>query len=115
MLEQKIDDLTAAVKQLNETIWHLIDSMPGKLNADAPVEPAPAKADTPAPTPTPAPAAPAVSRDDVQDLCMTLVRADRSLKNTVRDIIAEFDNAATLKDVKDSDLVTLKAKLEALK
>lgn len=113
MLEQKIDDLTAAVKQLNETIWHLIDSMPSKLNADAAVEPAPAKADTLAPTP--APAAPTVSRDDVQDLCMTLVRADRSLKNTVRDIIAEFDNAATLKDVKDSDLVTLKAKLEALK
>jgi hypothetical protein len=110
MLEQKIDALTAAVNQLNETLWQLIDSLP--------VKPGVAEAIAADPIPAPiatAPAAPTVSRDDVQDLCMTLVRADRSLKNTVRDIIAEFDNAATLKDVKDSDLTLLKSKLEALK
>jgi hypothetical protein len=110
MLEQKIDALTAAVNQLNETLWQLIDSLP--------VKPGVTEAIAADPIPAPiaiTPAAPTVSRDDVQDLCMTLVRADRSLKNTVRDIIAEFDNAATLKDVKDSDLALLKSKLEALK
>ncbi len=113
MLEQKIDALTAAVNQLNETLWQLIDSLPVKSGVAETIAADP----TPAPiATTPAtPAAPTVSRDDVQDLCMTLVRADRSLKNTVRDIIAEFDNAATLKDVKDSDLTLLKSKLEALK
>ena len=57
----------------------------------------------------------AVSRDDLQDLCMTIVRNDRSKKTAVKDAIAAFGNASTLKDVAESDLAALKASLEALK
>lgn len=57
----------------------------------------------------------AVSRDDVQELCVELVRDDRSRKADIKEIIASFNGAATLKDVPEADLADLKAKLEALK
>lgn len=56
-----------------------------------------------------------VSRDDVQELCVELVRDDRSRKADIKEIIASFNGAATLKDVPEADLADLKAKLEALK
>lgn len=56
-----------------------------------------------------------ISREDLQDLCMTIVRNDRSKKAAVKDAIAAFGNASTLKDVAESDLAALKASLEALK
>jgi len=56
-----------------------------------------------------------ISRDDLQDLCMTIVRADRNKKDAIKKTIASFGGAATLKEVPDADLAELKTKLEALK
>lgn len=56
-----------------------------------------------------------VTRDDLQDLCMTIVRADRTKKDAIKKTIASFGGAATLKEVPDADLAQLKTKLEALK
>ena|SRR5690554_6226161 len=57
----------------------------------------------------------APSRDDLQELCMTIVRKDRSKKTTVKDVISSFGGAATLNEVADDKLAELKVKLEALK
>lgn len=57
----------------------------------------------------------APSRDDLQELCMTIVRKDRSKKTTVKDVISSFGGAATLNEVVDDKLAELKVKLEALK
>lgn len=56
-----------------------------------------------------------ISREDLQDLCMTIVRNDRSKKADVKATIASFGGASTLKAVADSDLAALKTSLEALK
>ena len=56
-----------------------------------------------------------ISRDDLQDLCMTIVRADRTKKDAIKKTIASFAGAATLKEVPDADLAELKTKLGALK
>ena len=108
MLEQKIEDLTQAVFLLIAAI------NASSATAPLPVPKAPALSTQVTPAEQP-PAVAKVSREDVQELCMVLVRADRSLKNTVRDTIAEFNGAATLKDVTENDLAALKAKLEALR
>lgn len=58
--------------------------------------------------------APVISRDDLQDLCMVIVRKDRSKKADVKAAIASFGGAKTLKDVAEQDLDALHKKLGAL-
>ena len=58
-------------------------------------------------------AEPTITADDVQTLCMTIVRKDRSKKAKVKELIAEF-GASLVKDVPADKLPDLKAKLEAL-
>ena len=58
---------------------------------------------------------PQPSRDDLQELCMTIVRKDRSKKATVKEVISSFGGAATLNEVAEDKLAELKLKLEALK
>lgn len=90
--------------------------------APKPVEaPAPKPAATPTKEPEPAvesaaksEAAPTVSRDDLQALCMALVRADRSKREAIQSAIAKF-GAQNLVGVKDEDLAALRKELEALK
>ena len=57
--------------------------------------------------------APTITADDVQTLCMTIVRKDRSKKTKVKELIAEF-GASLVKDVPADKLPDLKAKLEAI-
>lgn len=57
---------------------------------------------------------PKVSRDDLQSLCMTIVRADRTKRESIQAAISKF-GATNLVGVKDEDLNTLHAELEALK
>ena len=123
MLEVEIQKLTTEVASLRE----LLASMVVTLASGAPLAPAPAPAVKkqkaaqvvePVAEQEVKPEQVAVkgpSRDEVQELCMNLVREDRSRKADVKEIIASFGGAATLKDVPESDLTELAAKLEALK
>ena len=55
----------------------------------------------------------AITADEVQTLCMTIVRKDRTKKTKVKELIAEF-GASLVKDVPADKLPELKTKLEAL-
>lgn len=143
MLEQKINDLTAAVDHLNETILTLISSLGVKPSAvetvePAPVEPAPVEsvaevtldsvtipvAKTPKPVKAPkeerAPVPPTppqvtLTREEVQDLCLELIRFDRSLRPDLDKCVFSFGGAKKLPDVSQADLPALHAMLLKLK
>jgi hypothetical protein len=115
MLEQKIEQLTASINNLTGVIMALNQILMDKPAVATQPAQHPTEAQTSTQSAQQQVAPDQVSRDDVQELCMTLVRANRALKNAVRDAIAEFDGAATLKDVKESDLAALKIKLETLR
>ena len=118
-LENKIDSL-------NETITRLIGVIEGMsvspAKADAPKEekaekPKTTKAEKPkadAPKAAKVDAADTVSEDDLQDLCMKIVRQDRTLRSAVKDIISTYGNARVIGDVPPADFGFLKADLEAL-
>lgn len=117
MLEQKINDLTDAITALTQQLT-LMGAAPASASA---LEPAPE------------PEAPKVAKgakgtkvlkkepdhelkpEDLQDLCLALMRFDRSLKPDVQKCIAHFNGATKLQDVPLADLPALKAKLEALR
>lgn len=122
MLETEIKALREEIALLREAIAAMGKTFVQKTEAKKPekaekvskVTPAPA-----APTPTPVQesgetAAPTITRDDLQNLCMALVRADRSKREAIQSAIAKF-GAQNLVGVKDTDLAALHADLEALK
>lgn len=110
MLETKLEELKAELSELRAVIVELTTAM---RNAPAPTA-APAEAKPEQIVETVKPETVKINRDDLQDLCMTIVRNDRAKKNAVKDAIAAFGGAATLKDVPESDLAALKVALEAL-
>ena len=116
MLESEIKGLKEEVALLRETIQVLISAM--GHNGQAPAMPAEAgdagdaAEDTAAPVSSGAEPA-TTTADEVQTLCMTIVRKDRSKKTKVKELIAEF-GAPLVKDVPADKLPELKAKLEAL-
>lgn len=55
-----------------------------------------------------------VTHQDLQDMCMVMVREDRSLKASIKTALADF-GATVLTDVPEDKLADLKTKLEALK
>lgn len=57
---------------------------------------------------------PKASRDDLQALCMAIVRADRTKREAIQAAISKF-GATNLVGVKDEDLNALHAELESLK
>lgn len=124
MLEQKIEGLTKAVEnmatvmgRLNDSIVRLSSGLPVDSPRDDadPVENEVEQAD-------PEPVAPrankkeatTVSREDVQDLCMSIVREDRSKQAQIKAAIAAYDGAKTLKGVAEQNLAALKADLEKI-
>src|SRR5690554_2912029 len=116
MLETKLEELKAELSELRAVIVELTSAM---RSAPAPTA-APVEAKTESVVEMmkgelSKPEMAKINRDDLQDLCMTIVRKDRSKKAAVKDAIAAFGNASTLKDVAESDLSALKASLEALK
>lgn len=93
---------------------------PKPVEAPAP-KPVEASVPKPAATPTKEPEtvaksepAPKVSRDDLQALCMAIVRADRNKRDAIQAAIAKYD-AKNLVSVKDEDLAALAKDLEVLK
>lgn len=55
------------------------------------------------------------SRDRLQAKCLELVKADRSNRQRIADLIAKHSNGGRLiKDIADADLATFLAELEAL-
>lgn len=123
MLETEIKALREEIVMLREAITAMAKTIaktpenkkPEKAEKVPEAKPAPAE---PAPAPTPAPALPAapamVTRDDLQNLCMTIVRADRSKREAIQATISKF-GAENLVAIKDTDFPALHAALEALK
>ena len=115
MLETKLEELKAELSELRAVIVELTNAMrSAPAPTAAPVEAKPESVANPIEAAPAKPEAVKINRDDLQDLCMTIVRNDRSKKGAVKDAIAAFGGAATLKDVPESDLAALKAALEAL-
>ena len=130
MLEQEITLLREEIALLREALQTFAQTFAQTLNqtkaeapkAEAPTPEAPTpeapkaetpKAETPkAETPTPeAPKGPGM--DDLQELCMQIVRADRSKKDAVKNTIAKY-GAETLVGVAAADYPALFADLKAL-
>ena len=107
MLETKLEELKAEIVKMTAALTAFTGAISAKTEAkseavpEATVEAAPANAAT-------------ISREDLQEQCMVIVRNDRAKKTAVKDAIHAFGGATTLKDVVDSDLVALKSKLDAL-
>lgn len=56
-----------------------------------------------------------ITLESLQELCTTIVRADRSKRDTVKAEIAKFDGSKTLKQVDATHYPKLKTALEGLK
>lgn len=119
-LEAKIEALTKAVEALTA-------AMENAPKADGGQAPSTAPAAKPEPKAKPAPKVEKEAgqepkggdteqptAEELQDLCMTIVRSDRSKRDAVKEAIGSFGGAETLKEVPEKDLGALKAKLESL-
>lgn len=118
MLESEIKRLTDAVEALTAAI-----------NAQQGAHATPAPPSKPMPAVTPddiekesptattvedTPSAP-VTRDELKDMCLAIVRSDKEKKPKVAAAIASFgEGVKLLKDVPDDKLAELKTKLEAI-
>lgn len=117
MLESEIKRLTDAVEALTAAI----NAQQGAHATPAPPpEPMPAVTsdDIEKESPTTAvedvSAAP-VTRDELKDMCLAIVRSDKEKKPKVAAAIASFgEGVRLLKDVPDDKLAELKTKLEAI-
>ena len=115
MLETKLEELKAELSELRAVIVELTSAMrSAPAPTAAPVEAKPEPVANPIEDSPAKPEPVKINRDDLQDLCMTIVRNDRAKKVAVKDAIALFGGATTLKDVPESDLAALKSALEAL-
>ena len=106
MLEQEITLLREEVRALREALQTFAQTLT-QPKAEAPKAEAP-KAEAPK---AEAPKGPVM--DDLQELCMQIVRADRSKKDAVKNTIAKY-GAETLVGVAASDYPALFADLKAL-
>lgn len=122
MLENEIKKLTAAVEGLTAAIQSQGVKPSAPAPADEPITSMPAIAPEDIERESPEPAATpgqdsgtgTVTRDELRDMCLSIVRADRSKKARVAGAIEKF-GGKLLKDVPDDKLVALKAALESLK
>ena len=101
MLEQEITLLREEVRALREALQTFAQTLT-QPKAEAPKAEAP-KAEAPK----------GAVMDDLQELCMQIVRADRSKKDAVKNTIAKY-GAETLVGVAASDYPALFADLKAL-
>lgn len=115
MLETKLEELKAELSELRAVIVELTSAMrSAPVSTAAPVEAKTESVVEMMKAELSKPDHVEIIREDLQDLCMTIVRNDRSKKADVKATIASFGGASTLKDVADSDLAALKVALEAL-
>lgn len=105
-LEMKIEKLTAAVVALTERMDALQQAAPAeKPKAEKP------KAEKPKAEKQESGNAP--TAQDLMEMCLSIVKADRTLKDKIKDIIAGY-GGKTIAEVDASKYNDLKADLEAL-
>ena len=111
-LEKQIAELTKAVNTLTETI---LKSDIGQLIKEQVEQIEKAVEEKPQPKPKKAekPTDDTPSVDEIKSLCMQLVRADKSKKQPILDVLGEY-GAKTVDKVPSDKLGELKTKLEAL-
>ena len=111
MLEQEITLLREEIALLREALQAFTQTL-NQPKAEAPKAEAP-KAETPTPEAPKAETPKGPVMDDLQELCMQIVRADRSKKDAVKATIAKY-GAETLVGVAAADYPALFADLKAL-
>lgn len=100
-LETKIDQLTAVIERLIVAI-------------ESQSTPAPTQAPVPVPPSVPAPAqAPSITVDELQAICLALVRSNPANKPKIKDTLSSF-GAKVLADLKPVDYADVKMCLEAM-
>ena len=116
MLEQEITLLREEVRALREALQTFAQTLT-QPKAEVPKAEVPKaevpKADVPKAEAPKAEAPKGPVMDDLQELCMQIVRADRSKKDAVKNTIAKY-GAETLVGVAASDYPALFADLKAL-
>lgn len=125
-LESKIETLTQAILALTEqltTAPAIINTTQTDAEPEQPVDDvvdekpkekvAKKKKAKPAPVEVEPATAPTV--DDLQALCMEIVREDRDQTAKIKEAISSFGGAKTIKQVNASDLPALKELLDAIK
>ena len=111
MLEQEITLLREEITLLREALQAFIKTL-NQPTPETPKVEAP-KAETPKVETPKAEAPKGPVMDDLQELCMQIVRADRSKKDAVKNTIAKY-GAETLVGVAAADYPALFADLKAL-
>ena len=111
MLEQEITLLREEVRALREALQTFAQTL-NQPKAETPKAEAP-KAEAPKAEAPKAETPKGPVMDDLQELCMQIVRADRSKKDAVKATIAKY-GAETLVGVAASDYLALFADLKAL-
>ena len=111
MLEQEITLLREEITLLREALQAFGQTL-NQPKAEAPKAEAP-KAEAPKAEAPKAEAPKGPVMDDLQELCMQIVRADRSKKDAVKNTIAKY-GAETLVGVAAADYSALFADLKAL-
>jgi hypothetical protein len=109
MLETKIEALTAAIERLIVAL--------DKPVQPAVAAPAPSPEPSPAPEPAPAPVAfDALNRTALQSKCLTLVKANRSHKAKIVELIAKHSgiDGGLIADIPDDALQAFADELGAL-
>ena len=121
MLETEIKKLTDAIEALTAAInaQGIEKPLPPCPMPDITPEPEPKPTPAPEPEPEPEPVQQqdtsneTVSREELKELCLSIVRDDKDKKPKLAEIIGSY-NAKTLKQVPDDKLAELKQKLESL-
>jgi hypothetical protein len=111
MLEQEITLLREEVRALREALQTFAQTL-NQPKAESPKAESP-KAEAPKAEAPKAEAPKGPVMDDLQELCMQIVRADRSKKDAVKNTIAKY-GAETLVGVAAADYPALFADLKAL-
>lgn len=103
-LEAKIEKLTSTIEALIETLYDV------EANVAIPPTAEPEQKQEVEPEQT---AEPEINHEDVQQLCLKVVRKDRNKKPDLKRILGEY-GATLVADVPTDKLSELKAKLEAV-
>lgn len=111
MLETQLKELTQEVKGLREQLQLFVDASVNKYRETQ-------TADTKTPDQPAQPSSDAdngTTVDDVKRLCQAVVRQDRTLKDTVKQVISDTgDGAKVLGDVPKDKLPAVEAEVRAL-
>lgn len=111
-LETKIEKLTNAIEELTKRLHAVEAATAIPAQAEAPAVPTADKLEE-AYEEENAKAKPAISHEEVQQLCLKIVREDRSKKTALKDVLAEY-GATLVADVPADKLEELKTKLESV-